>query len=122
MRNTKDISDKPLDYSLVNNPKLGRFYLLPKIHKKLHNVPGRPVISNSEYYIRNISAFLEYHLKPITQKVKSYIKDNNDFLSKLDAYLSLPKDAILCKIDVLDLYFNIPHEDGLVAIRTALDA
>ena len=44
------------------------------------------------------------------------------FLRKLDAYSSLPKDAILCTIDVLGLYSNIPHEDGLVAIHTALDA
>ena len=33
-RNRKDISDETLDYFLVNNPKLGRFYLLPKIHKR----------------------------------------------------------------------------------------
>ena len=44
VRNRKDISDETLDYFLVNNPKLGRFYLLPKIYKRLHNVPGRPVI------------------------------------------------------------------------------
>ena len=84
MRNRKDISDETLDYFLVNNPKLGRFYLLPKIHKMLYNVPRRLVISNSGYYTENISAFLEYHLKPISQKVKSYIKDTNDFLRKLD--------------------------------------
>ena len=45
IRNRGDINDETLDYSLVNSPKLGRFYLLPKIHKRLHNVPGRPVIS-----------------------------------------------------------------------------
>ena len=27
----RDISDSTLDYFLVNNPKLGRFYLLPEI-------------------------------------------------------------------------------------------
>ena len=47
IRNRGDINDETLDYFPVNNPKLGRFYLLPKIHKRLHNVPGRPVISNS---------------------------------------------------------------------------
>ena len=47
VRNRKDISDETLDYFLVNNPKLRRFYLRPKIHKRLHNVPRRPVISNS---------------------------------------------------------------------------
>ena len=53
----KDISDETLDYFLINNPKLGRFYLLPKIHKRLYNVPERPVISNSGYYTENILAF-----------------------------------------------------------------
>ena len=47
IRNRGDINDETLDYFPVNNPKLGRSYLLPKIHKRLHNVPGRPVISNS---------------------------------------------------------------------------
>ena len=71
VRNRKDISNARLYYFLVNNAKLGRFYLLPKVHKRLHNVPGRPVISNSGYYTENMSAFLEYHLKSIAQKVKS---------------------------------------------------
>ena len=69
-----------------------------------------------------MSAFLEYHLKPIAQDIKSYIKDTNDFLRKLDALPSLPEDIILCTIDVVGLYPNIPHEDGLVAMRKALDA
>ena len=73
VRNRKDISNETLDYFLVNNPKLGRFYSLPKIHKRLHNVPGRSVISNSGYYTENMSAFLEYCFKPIAQKIKSYI-------------------------------------------------
>ena len=113
VRNRKDISDETLDYFLVNNPKLGRFYLLPKIHKRLHNVPGRPVISNSGYYTENMSAFLEYHLKPIAQKIKSYIKDTNDFLRKLDALPSLPEDIVLCTMDVVVLYPNITYEESI---------
>ena len=54
VRDRRDISDNTLDYFLVNNPKLGRFYLLPKIYKRLQNVPGRPVISNSGYHTENI--------------------------------------------------------------------
>ena len=87
IRDRTDTSNSTLDYFLVNNPKLGRFYLLPKIHKRLQNVPGRPVISNSGYYTENISAFLEFHLKPLAQKVKSYIKDTNDFLRKIASLL-----------------------------------
>ena len=73
-----------LEYFFINKPELGRFYLLPKIHKGLHNVPGRPVISNSEFFTENISAFLEHHLKTLSQKVKSFIKDTNNFLKRLN--------------------------------------
>ena len=34
----------------------------------------------------------------------------------------MTEDIILCTIDVVGLYLNIPHEDGLVAMRKALDA
>ena len=122
IRNRRDISDETLDYFLVNNPKLGRFYLLPKIHKRLHNVPGRPVISNSGFYTENISAFVEHHLKPLAQKVKSYVKDTNDFLRKIANLPPLPEDLIFCTIDVVGLYPNIPHDEGLKAVRNALDS
>ena len=54
LRNRGDISHETLDYFSVNNPKLGKFYLLPKIHKLLHDLSGRPVISNSKFYTENI--------------------------------------------------------------------
>ena len=56
--NRDDINDETLDYFLVNKAKLGRFYLLPKIHKRLLNVPGRPVIFNSSYFTENYFLFL----------------------------------------------------------------
>ena len=40
------IGKKYKEYLFVKKPRLGRFYFLPKKHKKLENVPGRPVISN----------------------------------------------------------------------------
>ena len=85
-----------LDYFLVKDPKLARFYLLPKIHKQLHDVPGGPLISNCSYYTKNISSFLDYYLEPLAQKVKSYIKDTNNFLSKLKSLWKLQQGAILC--------------------------
>ena len=75
-----DLFNDILNYFLVKDPKFARFYLLPKIHKRLHNVPGRPVISNCGFYTENISSFLDHHLQPIAQKVNSFIKDTNHFL------------------------------------------
>ena len=83
IRKRGDFDTNTLKYFDVEEPKFGKFYLLPKIHKRLHNVPGRPVISNSGFYTENISAFLDYHIKPMAAKVKHCIKDPNDFVRKL---------------------------------------
>ena len=90
-----DLSADNLEYFFNKDPKFARFSVLPKIHKRLHNVPGRPAISNCGYYTENISSFLDYHLQPLAKKVESYIKDTNHFLKKLQELGSLPKNAIL---------------------------
>ena len=117
-----DLSNDTLNYFLVKDPKFARFYLLPKIHKRLHNVPGRPVISNCGFYTENISSFLDHHLQPIVQKVNSFIKDTNHFLWKIKSLGQHPEGAILCTVDVVGLYPNIPHEEGLASLRKFLDA
>ena len=52
-----DLSKDTVYYFLVKDLKVARFYLLPKIHKPLHDVPRRPVISNCGYYTEKISSF-----------------------------------------------------------------
>ena len=116
-----DLSSDTLNYFVVEDPKFARFYLLPKIHKRLYNVPGRPVISNCVFYTENISSFLDYHLQPLAQKVKSYIKDTNHFLNKIKKLGSLPDGAVLCTMDVVGLYPNIPHGEGLDSLRRYLE-
>ena len=54
-------------------------------------------------------------------KVESYIKDANHFLKKLKDLGSLLKNATLRTIDVVAIYPNIPHEEGLASIRKHLD-
>ena len=122
IRKRGDMSQDTLYYFLVKDPKFARFYLLPKIHKRLHDVPGRPVISNCGFYTENISSFLDFHLQPLAQKVKSYIKDTNHFLKKIKELGQLPEGAILCTIDVVGLYPNIPHDCGLAFLKDFLDS
>ena len=73
------------------------------------------------FYTENVSSFIEYHLKPLAQNVKSYIEDTNDFLCKFASLPPLPDDVILFPIDVVGLYPNITHDEGLIAMRKALD-
>ena len=74
-----------------------------------------------DFFTENISAFLEYHLKPLSQKVKSFMNDTNDFMKKLNELRDLPDEFILCTIYVVGLYPNIPHKEGLETIQKALD-
>ena len=90
---------------------------LPKIHKRLENIPRRTVIFSCEFYTENISAFVDFHLQPLSREVKSYIKDPDGFLKKLISLTDLPSDMILCSVDVVGLYPNIPHEKGLSALQ-----
>ena len=46
IRKRGGLKKETIKYFEVNDPKFARFFLLPKIHKQLNNVPGRPVISN----------------------------------------------------------------------------
>jgi hypothetical protein len=59
-------------YLVVSKPRLGKFSkitILPKIHKRLENVPGRPVISNCGTATERISEFLDFHIQPLVCNV-----------------------------------------------------
>ena len=67
MRAKGDMSVDILEYFFDKDPKFTRFYLLPKIHKRLQNVPGRAVVSNCGYYTESILSFLDQHLQPLAK-------------------------------------------------------
>ena len=120
VQNDGYISESTCKYlSVDENTRAGRFYLLPKIHKR--GCPGRPVISGCNTPTEEISSFVDSQLKPLVPSIPSYVKDTNDFLRKLIELDRLPVGAILVAVDVIGLYPHIPHNEGLAAIRTALN-
>ena len=117
------IAEKELKYFTYEYKKtcnLGKMYLLPKIYKRLSDVPGRPVISNYGMPTEKVSEFLDYELRPVMQKGKSYIRDSGHFLKKIKN-ITLPENAILVTADVVSLYPSIPHQAGLSALKEALE-
>ena len=113
------IDDKTKRFLIQTDPKPGRFYILPKIHKQGN--PGRPIVSSNGHPTERISQFVDYHLKPLVHKTASFIKDTTHFLNKLDQLGHLPSNAILVTLDVSSLYTNIPHNEGIDACRHFLD-
>ena len=118
------ITEKEKNYFKFNFKKatnVGKLYILPKIHKKLHNVPGRPVISNCGTPTEKVSEFLDHCLHPLMKEGKSHIKDTADFLDKFKDLGEVPEGAILVTADVIGLYPSIPHTEGLEVLRKQYD-
>ena len=118
------ISEKEMKYFTFEFKKtscLGKMYLLPKIHKRTFNVPGRPVISNCGTPTEKVSEFLDFHLKPVMMAGKSYVKDTGHFLEKLRSLGRIPQNSILVTADVVGLYPSIPHQGGLKALFEKLE-
>ena len=67
----KFITQKELKYfshDFKKTTNLGKLYLLPKIYKRLLNVPGRPVISNCGTPTEKASEFFDFHFKAFNVK------------------------------------------------------
>ena len=66
--------------------KPGRFYALFKMHKyheKGKMPPLRPIVSQSGSLTKNISTYVESHLKEIAKKHESFLQDTPDFLRQI---------------------------------------
>ena len=68
-----------------------------------------------------MSAFLDHQLKSLVPQIPSYVKDTNDFFAKRKDMERFPDGAILVTIDLVGLYANIPHDEGLEALRRTLN-
>ena len=98
-------------YSFKNASCLGKMYLLPKIHKRLYNVPGGHVISNCETPTEKMSEFLDHHLQPVIKGGTSYVKDANHFLEKLKELGKVPPNAVLVTADLKALHEKLEERN-----------
>ena len=120
LKSNGKISDKLLKYFTYGYKKvsnLGNFIFYLRFTRDCIVF----LISNCGTSTEKDFEFLDYHLKPIMQKGKSYIKDSGDFINKIKSLQNIPEGAILVTADVVGLYPSIPHEAGLKALREALD-
>jgi hypothetical protein len=105
------ILDRMLERNVINKKchkflsptdcRPGRFYLLPKIHKA--GVPGRPICSSVGHPTENISKFVDAHIRRFMQGGKSYIRDTQDFIKRINDQDPLPQGALLVTLDVTSL-------------------
>ena len=109
------------------------FYILPKIHKCKEikeaiaqqnseyvqmalpsSLKGRPINGGPKAVTQGASHLIEKVLNPLVSHMKSYIKDEWDFLRKIPYKITYPATLLTC--DIVSLYTSIPTELGLEAI------
>ncbi len=78
-----EIGEKCHAYLYIKKPRTALFYLLPKIHKGIYPPPGRPILSANDCPTERISQFVDFFLRPLVEKLPSYIKDTTDLIVKL---------------------------------------
>ena len=84
-----------------------RLYFLKKIHKRPHGI--RPIVSCANA-TENTSQFVDICLQPMATLLHLRFKNKN---------LKISPEAILASLDMVSLYTNIPHEEGIASVRKA---
>ena len=109
------------NFLIPHHSRVGKFYLLPKIHKP--GSPGRPIVSSNCAPMEKISRFVDWFLQLFTTFLESYIQGTStaDFINRLRKLPLLPPGTLLVTLDVSSLDTNIPHKEGITAFKEFLN-
>lgn len=124
LKKNKFITGKQKQYLKGNTePRVRRFYILPKVHKEPEKwtvpfeiPPGRPIVSDCSSETYRTAEFVDYFLNPLSLKHSSYVKDTYHFIQIVKG-LKLPSNCMLFSIDIDSLYTNIDTPAGLSAVQ-----
>ena len=93
------------------------FYCLPKVHKQLLPLPGRPIASAPSSITYHTSLFVHKLLLPLIQQLNTICTSSRQILIQCQSINNLPPTAIILTADVKALYPSIPIDAGIAAVR-----
>ena len=107
LKTKKFINSKQQDYLIGElEPKVRRFYILPKIHKDPDKwtvpyqvPPGRPIVSDCGSETYYTAEYLDFHLNPLSVLHPAYVKDTYHFI-EIVKKLRIPPDSHFFSLDV----------------------
>ena len=117
-RSEKDYLTHPFESFDANKPHVPAFYLCPKIHKQ--PLKGRPIVANHSWCLKNVATYLDRQLQPVVKRLPHLLSNTIPLLNTLST-TKFPSDCLLITADVTSLYTNIPHRDGINAVRDTLN-
>jgi hypothetical protein len=128
------LTKKEKDYLQDFESKTSNFYGLPKVHKSQEIIQAiksqqksylriirptdlkfRPIVAGPSCPTHRLSNLLDILLKPFVHHVKSYVRDDIDFLTQIPQNIG-DTDSFVT-FDITSLYSNISKELGLKAIE-----
>lgn len=65
---------------------------------------------------------MDFDLQPLLLQLKSYRKDINHFLNKIEELGQLPEGKLVCTTVVVCLNPNLNHDEGLACLKNILDS
>ena len=113
LKDKKSISQRLFNNLVLNEYKQGSFRILPKLHKSKFGT--RPIINCIKHPTSNLSLFVDAVMQPWVQSSKSYIRDSQNLIQKLEKVTFEP-DVKLCSFDFESLYSNIDLDHALIVI------
>ena len=138
LKHSSTLTDKEKEFVTEFEYKESSFYGLPKVHKSKTikeaiqkqnseyitcehpaDLTFRPIVGGPAAPTQRLSNLLDIILKPLCQNVKSFIRDDLDFLRHLPEQVD--PDAELVSLDVVNLYTNISSTLGLTALNFWID-
>ena len=73
--------------------------------------------------IENLSRFIEYVCAPLTESMRSRIKNTDHLLDIIDSLndKGFPENTILVSFDVVNMFPSIDNENGIKAVYNILE-
>ena len=96
------------------------FYCLPKIHKNISPIPGRPIASAPSTITYHASIYINNILKSILPLLPTNCKSSAAALNIINKK-SFPSTSVIFTADVKSLYPSIPTTIGLEYVRNILE-
>lgn len=106
---------------------LARFYALFKVHKPYEKRAApdvMPLVNCPGSMMENIGIFVENYTKSHVTSHALYLQDTPDFLrhiDKINKEIIFSNEAMLVVIDMIGLYNNIPHNEGVNCVENILE-
>ena len=113
-----------LEFDFLNRPgpRTPVLYTLPKIHKRLTNPPGRPILSGCGSILEPLGQYIDYFIKDMVPLQETYVRDSTYMVNLVEGMPFSETNQLLVTMDIQSLYTSIPQLDSIGAIKKVLDA